>query len=416
MTLIDEQPATTDGLESADAEALFKQAKRRERRRRLLIVGIVVLVVAAAVIAATTGGGSRPRASRGDSPGPRPRPPVSGTRPWSLTSVLETTLADNPVALQGTPFAYAITVAGTPGTSSPLGRLSRIDLATGHMALGSRLSSLSQLFTLGSSLEVLSPTNETPNGAATGPWFIRPVIGHGTLLGRAVPVPFLSSSTALAVPRGPTVGHDGVWLSSGSSVFLVNASTGMLVRSENLGGDISSISIDPTGRLLDVVLNGETRIAIDELDARTGRVIVHDTRGGGLVTAGVDAVRGGAWFSFRTGNAGGVELLRASGLKMVQPPRGSAPGQETIPTMDGEMMSGIYPVSVGPMLWLWNFASASCVGPSSGAYLAGTVFHSSGGLLSWFPFADWNGHLYATGDTGTVRTEIVSVTVPRVCR
>jgi len=79
-------------------------------------------------------------------------------------------------------------------------------------------------------------------------------------------------------------------------------------------------------------------------------------------------------------------------------------------------MSGIYPVSVGPMLWLWNFASASCVGPSSGAYLAGTVFHSSGGLLSWFPFADWNGHLYATGDTGTVRTEIVSVTVPRVCR
>lgn len=54
------------------------------------------------------------------------------------------------------------------------------------------------------------------------------------------------------------------------------------------------------------------------------------------------------------------------------------------------------------------------VGTSSGAYLAGTVFHSDG-RLSWFPFADWNAHLYATGDTETARTEIVSVTVPRVC-
>jgi hypothetical protein len=227
---------------------------------------------------------------------------------------------------------------------------------------------LSELFTLGNSFEVLSPTNEASNGAATAPWSIRPVIGHGTLLGRAVALPFLKSSNVLAVSQGPMVGHDGVWLGSGSSVYLVNASTGALMRSEHLGGVVASISIDPTGHILYVVPDPVE--AIDELDAQTGRVLVHDDLGGGLASAGVDAVR-----------------------------------------------SGIYPTSIGSTVWLQNITGTSCANPTSGAYLAGTAFHTDGQLFSWSPFADWNGRIYATAPiTGTVSTEIISVAVPRLCR
>jgi outer membrane protein assembly factor BamB len=414
MEVIDDRLLVICDPEPADAEALFQEAKRHQRRRRLRISGIVLLVVVAAVAAAEVGGGGSSLPSRGDTSGSRPLPPVSGARPWSLTAVLKTTLADTPVSLPGTPFAYAITVAPADAIP-PLGHLSRIDLATGHMALGPTLPSLSQLFTLGNFLSVLSPTDVAPNGVAIGPWFIRPVIGHGTLLGRAVALPFLKSSRVLAVAQGPTVGHEGVWLGSGSSVYLVNASTGALVRSENLGGVIRSISIDPTGHLLYVVPSPAG--IVDELDAETGRVLVQDDLDAGVPSAGVDAVRGGVWFWFRTGNAGAVELLRSSGLKTLPPPQGDSRSMATIPTMDGEAMGGIYPTSVGPTVWLTNFSGISCANPFSGAYLAGTAFHTDGLLFSWSPFTIWNGRVYATAPvTGTASSEIVSVEVPGVCR
>jgi len=414
MAMIDDRPAICD-QEPADAEALFKESKRRERRRRLGFAGIALLIGTAALIVATIGGGGHSRASRGDASGPRPRPSVSGSRPWSLTAVFKTTLVDTPVALDGTPFAFAITVTGTPGSSSPWGRVSRIDLATGHLTLGHKVSSLSQLFRLGNSIEILLPTNETPNGAAIGPWFLRPVIGQSTSLGGSVALPFPTSSMVLASPQGPTVGHDGVWLGSGSSVYLVNASTGALMLSENLGGVIRNISIDPTGHLLYVVPSPAG--IVDELDAETGRVLVQDDLDAGVPSAGVDAVRGGVWFWFRTGNAGGVELLRSSGLKALPPAQGDSRSMATIPTMDGEAMGGIYPTNVGSAVWLTNFSGTSCANPSSGAYLAGTAFHTDGQLFSWSPFAIWSGRVYATAPvTGTVSSEIVSVGVPGVCR
>jgi hypothetical protein len=156
---------------------------------------------------------------------------------------------------------------------------------------------------------------------------------------------------------------------------------------------------------------------VDELDAETGRVLVQDDLDAGVPSAGVDAVRGGVWFWFRTGNAGGVELLRSSGLKALPPAQGDSRSMATIPTMDGEAMGGIYPTNVGSAVWLTNFSGTSCANPSSGAYLAGTAFHTDGQLFSWSPFAIWSGRVYATAPvTGTVSSEIVSVGVPGVCR
>jgi hypothetical protein len=55
MAMIDDRPAICD-QEPADAEALFKEAKRRERRRRLGFAGIALLIGTAALIVATIGG------------------------------------------------------------------------------------------------------------------------------------------------------------------------------------------------------------------------------------------------------------------------------------------------------------------------------------------------------------------------
>jgi hypothetical protein len=411
----------------------------------LRIAGIALLIAVAAVIAATIGGGGTPRASRGDTSGRQPGQSVPGIRPWTVTAVIEARLVNTPIALPSSPFAYGITVASTSPTSL-WGRLSRIDVATGHIALGPKVPSYSQLFTLGGSLEVLS------RASANAQWIIRPVIGHGTSLGGATVLPIpTSASGVVSVSDGPAVGH-GVWLSYGNSVFLVNASTGTLMRRENLGANVASISMDPTGRLLyaaldELMAHPTARVAtvIDELDARTGRVLAHVGIEFTLGGANLEAVRGGVWVSYRGGMMGTAQLLRASGLAMVQPPSGSARRDETIPTMGAEITMGIWTAQVGSMFWLQASFGTSCVAPSSGAFRAGTAYptrtetsvskdqsvkwdghlFSSGGIahtkttLSWDPFASWNGHVYATNglaDSGSASTEVLSVTVPSVCR
>jgi hypothetical protein len=75
----------------------------------------------------------------------------------------------------------------------------------------------------------------------------------------------------------------------------------------------------------------------------------------------------------------------------------------------------------------WVTPPVGCVAgipPHSRFKWDGHLF-SSGGIahtrttLSWDPFASWNGHVYATNglaDSGSASTEILSVTVPSVCR
>jgi hypothetical protein len=424
--MIDGHRITCDP-EPATAEALFKEAKRRERLRRLGIAAIALLVAVGALLAATIGGSKSPRPVRGDTSGPRSSGPAPTVRLWSQTAILKAGLADTPVALPGSPFAYGITVASDTPTS-PWGRLTRLDLATGRVTAGPKVPLGSELFTLGNSLRVLSPAGVSAKDQPTGPWSIRQVMGQSVSLGTAVVLSrsnFRPDAEAVPVSDGPPVGRDGLWIVGGEkSVSLVSATTGAIIRTVDLTGTISSISIDPTGKFLYVSLNelisdptAAVSTVIDELDAATGRLVAHAGIRFTLGWANLDAVRGGVWVSYRGGSMGGVVLLRAAGL-------GNAPGtkgrtDEVIPTMGVPITMGVSSVQVGPVIWLSAALGTSCVAPSSGAFRAGTVFPTRNGqTMQWYPFHDWNGHLYATqGVPGAPQTtEIVSVAVPRVCR
>ena len=226
MTMIDDHPATSDP-EQANAEALFKEAKRRERLRRLGIAVIALLVVVGALLATTIGGGGPPRPSRSNTSGPRSNSPAPTARLWSQTPILKAALTDTPVALPRSPFAYGITVAlNTP--TSPWGRLTRLDLATGRMTAGPRVPRGSEVFTLGNSLRVLSPAGVSPKDQPTGPWSIRQVVGQGTALGTPVVLPSsIVPSDVEPVSDGPPVGRDGLWIAGGErSVSLISAATG----------------------------------------------------------------------------------------------------------------------------------------------------------------------------------------------
>ena len=428
MTMIDDGVVISDP-ETTDAEVLFKEAKRRERVRRMGIAAIVLLAIIGAALAVTIGGGGTRPAHKGSS-GPPSRGPVSPVRLWSQAGVLKAMLADTPVALPNSRFAYGITVASTSPTS-PWGRLTRIHLATGQRATGPRLPSGSTIFVLGNSIAVLSPTSETTAGRESGPWIIRSVVG--TSFGRALMVPPITVSRGplvsgpVTVSHGPLVGGRDFWFGSGDFLSLLNVSTGVVLRTVNLGAPIASISVDPARNLLYVGLDelathplAKVTSVVNELNATTGRLLSHADFDFTLGPIGVDAVRGGVWVAYRGGMAGSAELLHARNLvAAASPPAHTAQLELKILAGGGEpAVGGIWPTPVGSSLWLWAAHGTGCVAPASGVFLAGTAFPAPKGQIEpWSPFAEWNGHVYATEEVPlTGATEVVVVTVPRVCR
>ena len=448
MTIVHDRPATCD-WEPADAEALFKEAKRRQRRRRLRNGGIVAfLVVVALVIATTIGGSGSSRVSPGDTSGSLPIRSVPEPRPWPVTAVAAGRFVSTPVALPRSSFAYAVSVVAMSPTSSR-GRLARIDLATGRVVLGPTVPSNSQLFTLGGSLEVVSRTTAMSGGDSTDPWIIRPVIGQSISLGRPLLLPFSTADqgATIAVSDGPAV-DDGVWLGSQDSVFLVNVSSGALMRRQNLGAPVSSISVDPAGRFLYVALEetlpkAKVPTVVEELNARTGRLMdrvgLDNTTGWANLTAAQD----GVWVSYRGGMMGTAVLLRADGLATAPSRRVSPSSGQVIPAAGVGVEMGIETARVGPTVWLEGPAGVSCVSASSGAFRAGAPYpvrtettstplestevdghlYTSGGVIhqafpvTWSPFDTWDGHVYASeAVSNSEMLEVVSVTVPPSCR
>lgn len=387
---------------SSDAEALFKEAKQRERRR-LAVAGAVVLAsgIGASVYAAIgSGGGTADGRSSLTSSGPTIGPP--GPRAWSQARVVTALLADQPVALPATPYAYAIEVTSTSPTS-PEGRLVRIDLTTSHLTDGPRLPAASELFDVGLSLGVLSPSGLAKNGARIPPFRLRLVRGATTLTsGVIVPAPGIAAPAT----RNPVAVLRGIWLPTKRGVALVDVDTGAVTRTVRFPVPVTSVSVDPSGRLLYVALdeliahpdNGTPSTVIAELDARTGAVLARTGIDFTLGSASLTAVRGGVWVSYRGGMMGTAVLYRAAGLRLVQPAKASRQRQPAIPTMGSSVTMGIDASSVGTEIWLNAATGASCVTPSSGEFQAGTTFAEGKGgvILGWSPFASWNGLLYGS--------------------
>ena len=354
-------------------------------------------------------------------PAPAAAAARAGSSPatWPVTVVAHTTFVGTPATLPHSPLVYGVS---TPVRGARYGRLTRLDVATGALTAGPVLPAASKLFSFGSSLAILSPARSDPRGATTGPWSLRLLRTGTTSPGRAEVLSLPPSPYPPVVTGGPAIDRQDLWIGSGSSLFLVDAPTGRPIRHERLGPSVTSLSVDPAGKLLYVAVDeqagtappppGVPPVVVDELDARTGRVLAQT--GIRATTTSLVAVRGGLWVSLRSGMAGTAVLFRAAHLTRVPTAPAFSPFNETIPTMGAAITMGIATNRVSSTVWLVAASGVSCVSPTSGRFRAGMAFTVTAG--KWDPFTEWDGHLYAARtDTGLGPT-IVSITPPPSCR
>ncbi|HEX3721391.1 MAG TPA: hypothetical protein VHV31_01290 [Nitrolancea sp.] len=372
------------------------------------------------------------------------------TLAWPERTVLSVPHADLTLVQQpGTPYVYGVAIPNTPvgGPSGPIawaGPLKRFDLASGQSVAGPLLPNSTQLFTLGSAVELLAPAADDPSGATIGPYSLRRVMGAVTL-GPAVPLPVLASNDALVVAnQNPALPDHGLWIAAGSHLWLIDAQTGSIERTESFDGRISSLALDPSGKVayvgLDETLATQARnmpslvetsapseiltgggkyttpavsTRVDELDAATGRTLA--THDWSLTTGGVGliAVDGGVWVGLSYGMRGNVILLGSANLTQVNTPEFIPPNL----ARDSEAVPRAA-VRTDASLWLLSPTTIGCVDPSSGRFLAGTTFASpGGGDFEYFaPFAEWNHQLYATSAVPrTSSTQIIAISPPPGC-
>lgn len=145
---------------------------------------------------------------------------------------------------------------------------------------------------------------------------------------------------AIPPPPGPadfggaafaTGSSDSVWIGSYRTVLRVDVATGATLMRVTLppGRAVSGISEAPGSSALYVSAahaardGGISGLIMFEYDARSGRLLA-EASGGVLrysaAGAGLIAVPGGVWASFRTGMQGLTVHLRRKGLRMIAPP------------------------------------------------------------------------------------------------
>lgn len=424
MTLLDRHPAVEETATGTDTKVLFPEARRRERRRRLGATLAVLLVAGTAgtVVGIVGLGGTRaPSTSQGEG-----RTIEPGARAWSQALVVSAVISNEPVALPGTPYAYAIEISSL--TSSLYGHLVRIDLATGRTTAGPRLPGASDLFSVGSSMVVMSPRAMQRNGLPVGPFMLRLVRGTSTTLtpGLVVHLPgFARYGLVAPATANPALSSGVVWLPAGKSIALVKVATGAVLQIVHFSAPVAGESVDPSGRNLFVALNEEfvndlanPATLVVELNAMTGQRIAQTGVAGTLGPADLTAVQGGVWVSARGGMEGTSALFRASGKRLVLTPGYQGTRFPPIPRNGASQTMGIWAARLGGNVWLTSQSGASCVDPATGRFRAGTAFviQKNGIYLGWWPFATWHGLLYGYRQVPPVNaTEVIAVRPASAC-
>ena len=299
--------------------------------------------------------------------------------------------------------AYAITVASTSPTS-PDGRFTCIDLATGQIQRGSALPSASQLFFAGPKLYVLEPSNDSA-GHVTGLWSLYR-LSSGAHLARVGPLPLgLGANLYPVTPDGSAVvGTADTWLGAGSALVEVNPAAGAVLRRVPAGATVTSLSVSPEGKLLYAAVNrtsinpvADPAAAITERHAATGAVIATSGVRGSTNGADLHAVAGAVWASYRTGMAGGAELLDAAGLRrIVSPAKQPGPVWKDL-SQGGPIIQGPSVAVLDGHAWLSSPVGIACLQATTGTFLGGAPLpDTNNGNPLWQPLAQTATAVYLT--------------------
>jgi len=124
-------------------------------------------------------------------------------------------------------------------------------------------------------------------------------------------------------PRQMAAGPTGLWVATGRRLFLLDPSTGDILRSVAVSGNIERMAVDAAaGVLYDTRYLppiGNEVLALEERDLHTGALVATNTRDvrGFLAVNALSPVSGGVWMSFASGMLGGAWLFAARDLHQV---------------------------------------------------------------------------------------------------
>jgi outer membrane protein assembly factor BamB len=218
-----------------------------------------------------------------------------------------------------------------------------------------------------------------------------------------------------------TAGPAGsVWLGSDRTLLRVSAATGKTLTRTSIpaGFVVANITTDPGRTHLYVSLAGAVKGgmaggALIEDDAATGRQLATASSTlltGSVAGAGVTAVPGGVWASFRTGMLGLTLHFRQGDLAQIAP---------TGPKIAASPANGLFhwPMSASLVygsgaLWLTNESGVlACLDPETGMVRARERI-SPQEVLDLLAVDAAGRHLFALDNATTV----IEITAPRSCR
>ena len=233
----------------------------------------------------------------------------------------------------------------------------------------------------------------------------------------ALPKPSFTYPT-VAIPAGHT---RSVWIGSNHTLRRIDAITGKTLVQAKLPtpGHLAvwDLALDPSGHHLYAALTTEDRggssgVTLVEYDARNGHLLTRAAARPPLsysvAGAGLTAVPGGIWASFRTGMQGLTIHLRQHALALQPPP--NARIASTPPTGLFHWPMSASTIYGGNALWLSNDTGiVGCLNPETGAVRARErlpAFHEPD-LLAVDP-----NHRYVVGLEGA---RLVEITPPAAC-
>ena len=368
------------------------------------LVRVIGLVTLAASLAAGTSAASMSVVA----------PPVShGTWPERL-------LTHANIAPQG-----AVLVSGAPSSAPPrsfvLGfenddchepcsePLVRLDPQSGAFTIGPLVSALSRIETVGGHVLLFTAHAVEPDGNVTGGWALRRINVETLHLGPAVRLPFLGN-TGVSVTEGIS-GTNDIWVGGDQAFWLLNTSTGRIVRRVSVGGFTGSLSLSPDGRSLYELGNSSQSVNrhlfVRELNGSTGQILATRSQADLYSAADLAAVETGVWI---TTNRPSVILLSSDHLRSLPLRAGALPPN---PQADGNY-GEFFLYALGPFVLVQSYRGMTCLDPDTG-FLRATAVWTAKQMPAWTPVALIGHTLLAIEETTQSLSEVLKVQAPAAC-
>ena len=414
MSENDLDPAVREGLHSlvastapgADAEARILHSVRAaalqtgsQPQRRFFDAGrplweVALAILTAAVVAGSVVAGIAVLARHAPSPAhppvsaratptasPPPTPSASPATPSATPTSAQwvsrfVPLGDVAAIVLGPGSVYVIynPPIQSGGYSPALARVVRIDRSNGAVEHGGAFPGAETLALAGGYLWVAS--GPSPGVASTDANVLYRLNASTLAVEQRSSITGLAGTSNLE-PPALTAADNLLWIGYGPHVARLSATTGAPIWSRDVGGtgSVSSVSVDPTGRLLYAGFDSD-RPSIAELSAITGTTVTESSAYFGFDLGGpkLAAFVGYVWVAYATGNDGTNVELHAANLAL------SAGG------VDGLHTNGIDVFRGNGILWMSDGMAGElfCADEASGAVRA-TFDWPLGGLIAADP-------------------------------